>query len=236
MPTTPPTPTEPPTSYTPTTPPPAEPPIEHPQTPYYPIIAEHQKGGIWGDPHVLNPDDHVAKNMGEKTFDSHDAGSFNILSDKNVQLDADFIKRRGTVTEVGDVRLALGDAVMTIEDKYNVHLNGQKLEHDGEYMIDDQNKIIKAGKKYDVQTPEYNMTFDVIDGFDDQTFLGMWVHTGKEGVYNDGVMPTGMLGDLFDADDVIEHDWKQPLDAYRLNDSVENYIDRQSYGNTRRFF
>jgi|GEM_PF-6070551 len=213
-----------------------------PPTPEYPphrppvVIAEHQKAGIWGDPHVLNPDDKAAIANGTRTFDSYDVGSFNILSDKGIKLDADFIQRRGTVTEVGDVRFQIGNAELTIEDKYNVRLNGKALTHDGVYQIDEHNKVIKTGKKYDVQSPEYNITFDVIDGFDNNTFLGMWIHTGAQGVYADGMMPTGMLGDFFDADNNIEQNWKQPLGAYRLNQSVANYIDRQPFGSPTRFF
>ena len=110
------------------------------------------------------------------------------------------------------------------------------MTQDGEYVIDENNKVIKTGKKYDVQTPEYNMTFDVIDGFDNNTFLGLWIHTGDQGVYADGVMPTGMLGDFFDKDANIETNWKQPLGAYSLNQSIENYIDRNAGGDSRRFF
>ncbi len=203
--------------------PPAPPP---PPPPYKPVAA-NERALSWGDPHILDPDDpDLDKNR--TTYDFHERGLFNILKDKGVQLNAKVSQgpRNTTInTEVGVVvggrtiqAQADGSVRIGYKDPNIVGADITELKEGQTVLLDDGATVTRSNGTIVVQTKEYRMQFAFreIKSIPGMKYIDIDVRTKAGGVMQDNVAPTGILGELFDADDKAVTGLKNPLDTYKV--------------------
>ena len=144
---------------------------------------------IWGDPHFVGAE-------GESYDIKGEAGkTYNILSDKNLQLNAAFRAMGSTQTLIG----ALGATIKNENGIYNIKftekgeltVNSQVLK-DGNYQLG-SSTIKKQGTNLTLKTPEYEITSGLKNN-------ELSLNFKSDNVATDGIMPHGFWGQTADGD------------------------------------
>ncbi|MEM6941351.1 MAG: VWD domain-containing protein [Pseudomonadota bacterium] len=158
-----------------------------------PIKVEH--GRIWGDPHFVGAD-------GGKYDVQGEAGkTYNILSDKGVQMNATFKawNNPGT-TVVETVGLTVGDKQIQINKDGSMVLDGKHIAagKEGSYL----GGTVTVNHKGDitVHAGEYDITFN---DFRSNAKAGAWINNIKlssDDAVSDKVLPDGLWGTTVDGD------------------------------------
>jgi hypothetical protein len=186
-------------------------------------VASNQKSGYWGDPHVNDAD-----RKGNESFIVTGAGTFNLLKDKNIALSAEHKKYDKWKIEVtNQVNLALGDSNLVYNAYGEPTHNGVKLEKDKLMTLSDGSKVTWNGSnKLSVTNAnygEYNLDMTVktsgnknADGTKIK-YLDTYVTSTDKGVFSDGVLPTGILGEGFDADNIVRTKLNFGLETYKVS-------------------
>jgi hypothetical protein len=213
-------------------PPKAEAPIAAPPKPA--PIAANQHTAYWGDPHVADADRLNQSNTKAVNFDVQGKGTYNLLTDKGVVLNAEHKEwgdpaankdKGATPYVVGKVDLSLGDQKLALDDKGNATLNGKAIEKDKPVTATDGTVVKWDGNKLEAANAnkgEYNMSFTLNKSTDEKgnntSYIDTNITSTAKGVNSDGVMPTGILGEGFDADKNVRTELKQDQATYKVAD------------------
>jgi hypothetical protein len=188
-------------------------------------VAAGQNSSYWGDPHVADADRANQEVKHTTNFNVYGAGTFNLLKDKNIALSAEHKKYDAWKIEVtNQVNLALGDSNLVYNAYGEPTLNGVKLEKDKLMTLPDGSTVSWNGtNKLNVSNAnygEYNLDINLrtagqknADGTNIKYF-DTYVNSTDKGVFSDGILPTGILGEGFDMDNAVRT---------KLNFGLENY-------------
>lgn len=157
-------------------------------TPINPI-AIHPGSTIWGDPHFVGAE-------GESYDIKGEAGkTYNILSDKNFQLNAAFRAKGSDQTLMGSIGAVIrnenGVYNLKFTEKGELSVNNQDLK-DGSYQLG-SSTIKKQGTNLTIKTPEYEVSSGLKSG-------ELSLNFKSENVAADGIMPHGFWGQTADGD------------------------------------
>jgi hypothetical protein len=144
---------------------------------------------IWGDPHFVGAD-------GENYDIKGEAGkTYNILSDKNFQLNSTFRAKGSNQTLMG----AIGATIRNNSEVHQVKVTEQgeltidnKVMQDGTYQVGNST-VTKKGMDVTIKTPEYEVKTGSRSG-------ELALDFKSTNVASDGVMPHGLWGQTADGD------------------------------------
>jgi hypothetical protein len=189
---------------------------------YQGTVATGQRSGYWGDPHVLDAE------STQNDFIVTGLGTYNLLKDKNISLSAEHKKYDTWRIEVtNQVNLALGDSNLVYNAYGEPTLNGVKLEKDKLMTLPDGSTVSWNGSnKLNVTNAnygEYNLDMTVqtsdnknADGTNIK-YLDTYVTSTDKGVFSDSIMPTGILGEGFDTDNIVRTKLNFGLETYKVS-------------------
>jgi hypothetical protein len=189
-------------------------------------VANNQNSSYWGDPHVADAD---RPNQDLKTavnFNVYGDGIFNLLKDKNIALSAEHKKYDNWKIEVtNQVNLALGNSNVVFNAYGVPTLNGKALEQGKLMTLPDGSSVNWTGTKLIVRNAnygEYNLDIQQVtagkknpDGTNIK-YLNTYVNTTDKGVFSDGILPTGILGEGFDMDNLVRTKLNFGLETYKV--------------------
>jgi hypothetical protein len=196
-------------------------------TPRPEMIAINESAAYWGDPHVVDPDrKNKAENRGV-SFDITEPGEFNLLKDKGVSLTAkQDLFPQWQLSVATEINLKLKENALSLNGG-GASLNGKALK-EGEIVKLKDGTEVKWAKDQLTATntnkTEYDFSFKLnktdLKDKDGKPihYIDTDVKTKGKGVAADGVKPTGILGEGFDADNKERTKLNKPLDAYRVSD------------------
>jgi len=144
-----------------------------------PVVAIKDGAKIWGDPHFVGAD-------GGK-YDIHgEAGkTYNILSDKGIQMNAKFDNKESTdgATYIYETGFTLDGNQVYYDKDGNLKINGESV-GDGSHL---GGAVVKEGNKLTVNSAEYKIELEAKGNSMDLKLSG-------DNVNADGVMPHGLWG------------------------------------------
>lgn len=155
-------------------------------------------GRIWGDPHFIGQD-------GGKYDVQGEAGkSYNLLSDKNFQMNGRFDQYKNTdgLTVVGQVGIAAGTDQIEVNKDGSVTVNGRALQPGQSVTLADGGSVSydANGGGVSIKSGEWETDIQFRNkGNGPTAHLNIDVRT--DNAVADGVRPHGLLGQTFDADD-----------------------------------
>lgn len=205
--------------------PPSPPPPPTPPTPPPPPVAANEQARIWGDPHIDDAD-------GGK-YEFHQTGLFNVLKDTDLTVNARHIQAGNqNLTVVGEVGVRVGSRTINLTPDGQVNLGSvfptfaaePPLQSGQTRILGDGATISRTGNVVNLETPEYKVKFTLGQVFANTKHIDMDVWTKAGGVLSDGVAPTGLLGETFDADSVQQTAPKLSADAYRVSDLIDRTV------------
>lgn len=204
-----------PPSYPPS-PPPTYPPTPptYPPPPPQPPVASHQKAAVWGDPHISVADNGLKGLERRIDYDFMEKGIYSLVKDQGVDLRARFDKGPGNTTVTKEAGLTLGGDKVYVASNLHTTINGQPMQGNSATLTNGTT-LTRDNKTLAVNTPdnsEYNFVFEKHYGSND--IMDVHVYSKKQGVLSDGVAPTGLLGETFDADNDIEKKPDNPNNFY----------------------
>ena len=185
------------------------PPLPPPPPPQ--IVGANENAVMWGDPHIGDADRADKANNKATSFDVTDPGVFNVLEDKDVQLNANFEKfPQWGPTVTTEIGLNLKGNKVYIGKDGSTMVNGQALVYGKNITLPDGATVSVTGNKVKVATNpnsgEYDMEFEVVDSGQKNPdgsaikYIDTKVSSRDKGVLFDGQAPKGILGEGFDAD------------------------------------
>jgi hypothetical protein len=187
-------------------------------------VASNQNSSIWGDPHIADADRANQDNLRTTSFNIGEEGDFNLLKDKNTSLTGTFEKfKNWGLSVTTKTNLDLGADHLTI-DAGVAKVNGTVLKDGDVVSLTDGTKITLKANQISVKTPEsseYDFNFGLAKTTEKETdkpinYINTDVFSKSQGVFADGQMPTGILGEGFDADFTERKALKNPIDSYRI--------------------
>ena len=179
---------------------PPYPPPYPPPPPEPPPVAANEHAKIWGDPHILDAD-------GGK-YDFQQTGIYNVLNDKGINLNAKIVAGSGKATLISDAGLVVGNRTVDMKANGTVTIGYTDPAHksskitlaDGQAVsLDNNSTISRMGDQLTINTGEYKMQVDLNRTYQGVQYLNMDVWSKAGGVFSDGKMPSGLLGETFDA-------------------------------------
>jgi hypothetical protein len=194
-----------------------------PPPPPPPPVAVNEHARLWGDPHVNDADG------GAYLFPQ--AGIYNVLQDKGLTVNAQTNKMASdpSATVMSEAGATVGsrtvhvtaDGTTTVgyADPAN---SSTTILQDGQTMaLDDGSSITKTGNNISLTTPEYNLQFSTMQQYNGSNFLDIDAWSKGQGVQADGVAPSGLLGETFDADNIPQTAPKLDSSAYSRSSLIE---------------
>ncbi len=179
---------------------------------YRGTVATGQRSGYWGDPHVLDAE------SANNHFIVTGPGTYNLLKDKNIALSAEHKKYDNWAIEVtNQIDLALGSSNVVFNAYGTPTLNGQALEQGKLMTLPDGSSVNWNGTILSVKNAnfgEYNLDVTRQQAGGGVNYLDTWINSTDKGVFSDGILPTGILGEGFDMDNIVRT---------KLNFGLENY-------------
>lgn len=159
-----------------------------------------EEARVWGDPHFIGADGGKFDIMGEP------GKTYNLLSDDGLQFNARFDSWGNGATAVGETGMTLtgedgSQSKISFDKDGKAVLDGEEMEVGKEYeLADGGTAILDEDGKLTVTTGEgYQIEQTAQNGY-----VNTKVTAGEHGVDN-GRMPSGMLGQTFDEDDLVRH-------------------------------
>jgi hypothetical protein len=167
---------------------------------------------VWGDPHFIGAD-------GEK-FDFHGQGKFMLLSDgkendpNSLRFSGNFVPWKGNqaLTVMDTAELKVGTVPAKINLDGTIEVNGQKITLDtngGFHKVNESFGFLRNGNNISVNTPEYQLTFTLGDGF-----MNADAVAGSEGVLENGYLPTGALGITYQPGQQLQGATQEQINQY----------------------
>ena len=189
------------------------------------VIADLQHSAYWGDPHVADAD-RPQQNAAINNFTVTGPGTYNLLKDKGIELNATHKKYNTWAIEVTDkIALNLPNVNLSLHSNGTLLLNGKPFT--GTQTLENGVKLSFNGTKLTVNTGtggEYDLEFNIrttghlnADG-GAVSYLDTQVVSRERGVFSDGEMPTGILGEGFDEDGQVRTRLKHGIETYRVSD------------------
>jgi hypothetical protein len=169
-------------------------------------VAANQQTRAYGDPHIDGPD-------GEK-FDFNDHGIYNLLQDRGLNINGEMGPAAGEKSVITNVGMNVGGSQVQMLPNGSMVINGRpvQLENGQTLQLPDGSKISKKGNDITIQTSEYDVK---LTSRAKGQYFDVAVKSKQQGVLADGVVPSGILGETFDADDVAGGDTKHNHQFYR---------------------
>ncbi|MCE2930419.1 MAG: hypothetical protein LW809_03395 [Vampirovibrionales bacterium] len=175
----------------------------------------------------------LTTNRFNQTTFSNLQGTYNLLKDKNIQLNAEHKSIPGWQQPGGvlpwvtkKIDMLLGDQQLILDDNGNATLNGKALEKEKPFTTKDGSVLKWNGTELiaeNTNNGEYNMKFTVNTLKDangqDVRYIDTDLSSTAKGVNSDGVMPTGILGEGFDADAEVRLALKKAQASYLLSEA-----------------
>ena len=193
-------------------------------------IAANQNSTYWADPHVADADRPDQNDKYAINFDVMGPGKFNLLTDKDIQLNAThkivpWADKKGNINDQAAVtdriELALGKSSVHLNSYGNLYIDGKEVKAGKTVTLANGDKVTHDGKEVKVKTNakgEYDLSFKV-ENYDGVRYIDTNVASRGKGVNSDGVMPTGVLGEGFDADNKVRTGLKNPKESYKVKDT-----------------
>ncbi|WP_373531626.1 hypothetical protein [Vampirovibrio sp.] len=145
-----------------------------------------------------------------------------MLHDKGIHLKSKITAGANKMAYNTEVGLIVGGRTVQVKPDGSVQIGYKdpniagaditRLNEGQTVMLDDGASVTRTKGNIVVQTQEYKMQFTPMKGRMSYLDIDVWSKAG--GVLTDGVAPTGMLGELFDADDKPETKLKKPVNTY----------------------
>jgi hypothetical protein len=190
------------------------------------VIADLQHSAYFGDPHVADADRTQQNNRRHHNFIVTGPGTYNLLKDRGIELNATHKKYDAWRIEVTDkVALNLSDVRLSLNSNGQLLVNGEAFT--GTRTFENGTKLSFNGTRLTVNTGtggEYDLAFNIVttgqrnpDGTPVR-YLDTDITSRERGVFSDGEMPTGILGEGFDDDGQVRTRLKYGLDTYRVGD------------------
>lgn len=169
-------------------------------------VAANQKARAYGDPHIDGAD-------GEK-FDFDDHGIYNLLQDRGLNINAEMAPAAGEKSVITNVGMNIGGSQVQMLPNGSMVINGRpvQLENGQTLQLPDGSIISKNGNDINIKTSEYDVK---LTSRARGQYFDVDVKSKQQGVMADGVAPSGILGETFDADDVRGGDTKHNHQFYR---------------------
>jgi hypothetical protein len=195
----------------------------------------NQSSTLWGDPHIADADRADKTNDKAVSFDVTEAGLYNILEDRGVQLNAKFEKfPQWGPTVTTEIGLNLNGAKILVSADGTTTVNGSKLMDGQKTTLPNGATITKSGLGLKIATNpdsgEYDIEITAIDsGHKNDAgstifYLDTKISSRSKGVGQDGVAPKGILGEGFDEDSVERKALKLTSpDKYKVTTLVSEY-------------
>ncbi len=155
--------------------------------------------------------------------DFQKTGIFNVLSDKGVNLNAQMIAGPGKTSLISQAGLVVGNRTINLNANGTVSVgytdpankSPEVTLADGQTMsLGNNNSISRNGDKVTITTGEYKITADLNRKYQGTPYLNMDVWSKAGGVFSDGKMPSGLLGETFDHEDNDQKHIKQNASDY----------------------
>ncbi|MEB3286984.1 MAG: hypothetical protein VKJ04_05730 [Vampirovibrionales bacterium] len=193
-----------------------------------PPVAANERAKIWGDPHVIVADDKT------ETFESYNfsqVGLYNVVKDQGVTVNTNLYQpnNQGNVSMADQYGFTLGNGrTIKVDKNFNVEVGdgqgGVIAMEDGLTMdLGNGNSVSLNGSQLNVVTPEYDFKVTP-DSWQNAKYLDLEMHSKSGGVFSDGVMPSGLLGETFDEDDIIEREPKLDVSAYVVGNLFDSNL------------
>jgi hypothetical protein len=190
-------------------------------------VAANESSGYWDDPHVTDADHPDQNDKYAINFSVTGAGTYNLLKDKNIALSAEHKKYDNWAIEVtNQIDLALGTSNVVFNAYGDPTLDGVKIEKGQIMKLSDGSSVNWDGTKLSVTNAnygEYNLDINLQDWGAINTdgsrikYLNTYVNSTDKGVFSDGILPTGILGEGFDADKDVRTKLNFELENYRVS-------------------
>jgi hypothetical protein len=181
---------------------------------YKGTVATGQRSGYWGDPHVLDAE------SANNHFIVTGPGTYNLLKDKNIALSAEHKKYDNWAIEVtNQINLALGTSNVVFNAYGVPTLNGQALEQGKLMTLPDGSSVNWNGTTLSVKNAnfgEYNLDVTRQQAGGGVNYLDTWINSTDKGVFSDGILPTGILGEGFDMDNLVRTKLNFDLETYKV--------------------
>ena len=177
-------------------------------------VATGQRSGYWGDPHVLDAE------SANNHFIVTGPGTYNLLKDKNIALSAEHKKYdRWAIEVTNQIDLALGSSNVVFNAYGTPTLNGQALEQGKLMTLSDGSSVNWNGTTLSVKNAnfgEYNLDVTRQQAGGGVNYLDTWINSTDKGVFSDGILPTGILGEGFDMDNLVRTKLNFGLETYKV--------------------
>jgi hypothetical protein len=181
---------------------------------YKGTVATGQRSGYWGDPHVADAE------TGQYSFSVAGLGTYNLLKDKNIALSAEHKKYdRWAIEVTNQIDLALGSSNVVFNAYGTPTLNGQALEQGKLMTLPDGSSVNWDGRTLSVKNAnfgEYNLDVTRQDAGGGVNYLDTWINSTDKGVFSDGILPTGILGEGFDMDNLVRTKLNFGQETYKV--------------------
>ncbi|MEM0951517.1 MAG: hypothetical protein AAGI66_05160 [Cyanobacteria bacterium P01_H01_bin.74] len=168
-------------------------------------VAADEQARIWGDPHVVGAD-------GGK-YDFQETGTYSILKDADIEVNTEMTsigtnKKGKAVTVNTKAGITVENNGITVNaDGETVVQNfttnqSQTLANDDSLDLGNGNSISKTDKIVTIDSSEYTVQVasEEVRSQNNKNRLDVDIWSKEAGVLADGVAPTGILGETFDAD------------------------------------
>lgn len=170
------------------------------------IVAANEKGTITGDPHFRGGDGGTYDVQGEP------GKVYNLLSDSNLNFNGRFDAwGSGGATVVGETSLNVANlgrssfSTVTFTKDGVAKVNGQELQDGQSVILADGGTATKQGNKLTITTAEGYTITQTCHPSANGNYINTEVKTSALGVATDNILPGGLLGQTFDADNVARN-------------------------------
>lgn len=162
-------------------------------------IANNQDARIWGDPHIEDADG------GKFDFQGQVGQTYNLFNDSGLNINGEFVGCSNPgKTVIGKMGFKVGsdEIVFQARPDTKVFHNGKEVKGPSQTKLADGSFLVVTGgtPKITLSSKEgYRVSASAVNpGTNGE--IDMTIHSGANGVFTDGRMPGGILGETFDAD------------------------------------
>lgn len=189
-------------------------------------VAANEHAVLWGDPHIIDAD--------KGKYDFQQVGNYNILQDSNININGRFEGGAGKPTLMKETGLLLGNLELDVKTDGTATLgagpNAMELQDGKTIHLADGTTLSKHGKVITADTAEYHVVIKA--GLEPTTneHIDISVDSKAHGVMSDGVAPTGLLGECFDANNQTQTGTKLDPKAYQRASILDNSTNAATQG------
>ena len=149
-----------------------------------PIVAANRSGVVYGDPIFES-------NGGRFEVRGEAHRIYNLLSDRDIQINARFLPSGTVETNLGDFGIRIRNHRIEFRDEGRAFINGIELHRGAEVTLENEETLTWDSGNLTINTGEYNIRIKR---------NRIEIRTGELGVFQDGVMPHGLFGQTIDLE------------------------------------